>query len=177
MTAPVDIWRQVADRWTEVHAQIGDDQWRAATPCEGWTVRDLVDHLQWHGTALNLLGADTTPGDDWDRIRAGLDAVLSDPSRLQGTVEQFGGMPKQDLAAFLIGDRLIHTWDLARSLDVDDALPADAVAATMAGLQHAPPEFLRGRNPLGLDMMKPPVPTPQDASDQDAMLAFSGRRP
>ena len=177
MTAPVDIWREVADRWAEVYAQIGDDQWQDKTPCEGWTVRDLVDHLQWHATALSMLGADSKPGADWEQIRSTLDAVLSDPSRLQGTVEQFGGMPKPDLAAFLVGDRLIHTWDLARSIGVDDTLPADPVEATMAGLQHAPPEFLRGRNPLGLNMMGAPVHVPEDASDQDKMLAFSGRRP
>jgi uncharacterized protein (TIGR03086 family) len=177
MTAPVEIWRQVADRWTEVYAQIGDDQWQDKTPCEGWTVRELVDHLQWHATALNMLGADTTPGDSWDHIRSALDALLSDPAHLQGAVDQFGGMPAHDLAAFLIGDRLIHTWDLARSIGVDDDLPTEAVAATMAGLQHAPPEFLRGRSPLGLDMMGTPVDVPEDSDDQDKMLAFSGRQP
>ena len=120
MTAAADIWRQVADRWTEVHAQIGADQWQDTTPCEGWTVRELVDHLQWHMTALRMLGADTTPDASWDQIRSALDALLSDPASLQGTVEEFGGMAKHDLAAFLIGDRLIHTWDLARSIGVDE---------------------------------------------------------
>ncbi len=177
MTAPVDIWRQVADRWTEVYASIGDDQWDDKTPCEGWTVRELVDHLRWHATALRMLGADTGPGDDWTKIRSALEAVLSDPAGLQGTVEEFGGMPEHDLAAFLIGDRLIHTWDLARSIGVDETLPPNAVAVTMAGLQHVPPVLLRGRNPLGLYMMGDPVQVPDDASDQDKMLAFSGRQP
>lgn len=177
MTAPVDVWRQVADRWTEVRAQIGDSQWDAPTPCEGWTVRDLVDHLQWHASALGMMGADTEPGDDWTRVRAAFDAVLSDPARLQGVVDDFGGMPKPDLAAFLIGDRLIHTWDLARAIGVDDSLPAEAVHAALAGLQHAPADFIRGRNPLGLPMMREPVEVPDDASDQDKLIAFSGRRP
>ena len=86
-------------------------------------------------------------------------------------------MPKPGLASFLIGDRLIHTWDLARSIGVDDTLPPDAVAATMAGLHHAPSEFLRNPNPLGIRMMGQPVDVPADASDQDKMLAFAGRRP
>jgi hypothetical protein len=34
MTAPVEIRRQVVERWTEVHAQIGDGQWDNQTPCE-----------------------------------------------------------------------------------------------------------------------------------------------
>ena len=177
MTEPTEVWRQVADRWTEVYAQIGDDQWDNQTPCSDWTVRELVDHLRWHGTALGLLGAATGPQDGWEEIRSALEGLLADPSKLDGTVQEFGGMPKPGLAAFLIGDRLIHTWDLARSIDVDDTLPADAVAATMAGLEHAPREFLRSPSPLGIPMMGQPIEVPEDASDQDKMLAFTGRRP
>ena len=173
----MEIWQQVADRWTEVYAQVGDDQWDNQTPCADWTVRELVDHLQWHAKALTMLGADTRSGDGWNEIRAAFDAVLADPSNLEGTAQEFGGMPKPDLAAFLIGDRLIHTWDLARSIGADETLPADAVGATMAGLQHAPREFLRSPNPLGIHMMGHPVEAPVDASDQDKMLAFSGRQP
>ena len=177
MTAPHEIWGQVADRWSEVYAQIRDGQWDSPTPCEGWTVRDLVDHLQWHVTALQMLGADTQPGGGWEDIRSDLDALLSDPSRLEGNVNDFGGMPRSALAAFLVGDRLIHTWDLARSIGVDETLPPDAVAATMEGLQHVPVELLRGRNPLGLDMMGDAVAVPDDVTDQDKMLAYAGRRP
>ncbi len=177
MTTPMEVWQQVADRWTEVISQVGNDQWDNQTPCADWTVRDLVDHLQWHAQALNMLGADTNPQDGWGQIRPALDAVLADPTKLQGTAAEFGGMPKPDLAAFLIGDRLIHTWDLARSIGVDDTLPPDAVAATMAGLQHAPGEFLRSPNPLGIPMMGQPLALSDDASDQDKMLAFAGRRP
>ena len=177
MTGPMDIWQQVADRWSEVYAQVRDDQWDNQTPCADWTVRDLVDHLQWHARALRMLGADTTHDDGWAVIRSALDALLADPSRLAGDTPEFGGMPKPGLASFLIGDRLIHTWDLARSIGVDDTLPPDAVAATMAGLQHAPSEFLRSPNPLGIPMMGHPVDVPADASEQDKMLAFAGRRP
>ncbi len=177
MPTPLEIWQQVAERWTEVHGQIGEGQWDNRTPCADWTVRDLVDHLQWHATALSMLGADIRPGDGWKEIRAALDAVLADPSKLEGTVPDFGGMPKHELVAFLIGDRLIHTWDLARSIGADDTLPGDAVEAVMAGLQHAPPEFLRSPNPLGIDMMRHPVEVPADSTDQDRMLAFTGRQP
>ena len=46
----------------------------------------------------------------------------------------------------------------------------------MAGLQHAPSEFLRGRSPLGIDMMAAPVHVARDASDQDrcSPLAVAG---
>jgi uncharacterized protein (TIGR03086 family) len=86
-------------------------------------------------------------------------------------------VPAVTLAAFLIGDLLLHSWDLARSIGADEALPPDAVEATTIGLHHVPPALLRGTNPLGQKMMAAAVEVPADASPQDKMLAFTGRRP
>lgn len=177
MSGPIDIWGPVADKWTEVCARIGDADWDKQTPCSEWTVRELVDHtLQWQATGGAMLGAATTPGDDWETIRAAYAAHLSDPSNLEGTVDEFAGIPRQELAGFLIGDLLIHSWDLARSIGADETLPPVAVEATMAGLHHVPAELLRGRNPLGQAMMGPAVDISDDASIQDRMLAYTGRR-
>ncbi len=178
MSGPVDIWRQVADKWSEVYEGVADDQWVNATPCAEWDVRGLVDHtLGWQAEGGRLLGADIAGDADWGAIRAAYDAVLSDPSQLAGTVEQFGGIPRHELAGFLIGDLLIHSWDLARSIGADETLPPAAVEATTIGLHHVPPALLRGTNPLGAKMMGPAVEVPDTASAQDAMLAFTGRRP
>lgn len=178
MSGPIDIWRPVADKWTDVLVSVGDADWTRLTPCEGWTVRDLVDHtLSWQATGGAMLGAATAPGDDWETLREAYATQLADPSDLGGTVKEFGGVPKLELAAFLIGDLLIHSWDLARSIGADESLPSAAVEATMSGLQHVPPELLRGRNPLGQPMMGPAVEVRDDASVQDRMLAFTGRRP
>jgi len=177
MSGPIDIWRPVADKWTAVYARIDDSDWDTTTPCSEWTVRDLVEHnLDWQATGGALLGAATKPGDDWETIRAAYDAHLSDPSNLEGTVDDFGGIPKQELAGFMIGDLLIHSWDLARSIGADETLPPAAVEATMAGLHHVPAELLRGRNPLGQPMMGPAVDISDDAAVQDRMLAYTGRR-
>ncbi|MEO6145289.1 MAG: hypothetical protein ABIP19_15035 [Dermatophilaceae bacterium] len=124
-----------------------------------------------------MLGAATAPCDDWETIREAYAIYLSDPSNLAGTVEEFAGIPKQELTGFLIGDLLIHSWDLARSIGEDETLPPAAVQAIMAGLQDVPPALLRGHNPLGQAMMGPAVEIRHDASIQDRMLAFSGRRP
>jgi uncharacterized protein (TIGR03086 family) len=178
MSGLVDIWRQTAAKWSEVYGQVTDSQWDRLTPCKEWAVRQLVEHtLSWQAEGGRLIGAGTAPGDDWDRIRAAFDALLSDPSRLTGSVPEFGGIPKQDLAGFLIGDLLIHSWDVARSIGADEALPPDAVEAITIGLHHVPPDLLRGTNPLGQKMMAAAVEVPADASPQDKMLAFTGRRP
>ena len=143
-----------------------------------------VDRARARGSHPELAGRGRPPARrghrtrcNWDRIRAAFDALLSDSSQLTGSVPEFGGIPKQELAGFLIGDLLIHSWDLARSVGADEALPPDAVEATTIGLHHVPPELLRGTNPLGQKMMAAAVEVPADASPQDRMLAFTGRRP
>jgi len=174
----VDIYRQVASKWSTLTSAIASDQWDNATPCTDWNVRQLVDHVNgWQTQGGNLLGMHIPAGAAWPDIEAAFDATLSDPSRLTGPVPEFGGIPKHDLAGFLIGDLLIHCWDLARAIGADDTLPAAAVEATTMGLHHAPESLLRGTNPLGAAMMAPAVEVSDDASVQDKMIAYTGRRP
>src|SRR4051794_33857816 len=110
MSGPFDLWRQVADKWTDVYGGIDDSHWTLDTPCAGWTVRDLVDHtLGWQAEGGALLGMATKPDDDWEIIRAAYAEHLSDVSNLEGTVAEFAGIPKGDLAGLLIGDLLIHS--------------------------------------------------------------------
>lgn len=173
MTGPAEIWQHAADKFDEVLAQVGDDQWSAPTPCEDWTVRELVDHIvHWQGMGGGILGAGTSAGDDWQKIKPALATALRDPANLEGTAEQFNGMPKHQVAGFVIGDLLIHTWDLARAIGADEKLPQDAVEATMLGLERVPAEMMRGSNMFG-----PPLEVGDDASAQDKLLAFAGRRP
>jgi uncharacterized protein (TIGR03086 family) len=178
MAGPIDIWRLVADKWDTVYSSVGADQWELPTPCAEWNVRQLVDHtLEWQATGGALMGAATGDSGDWATIRAAYATHLSDPANLAGTVPEFAGVPREQLAAFLIGDLLIHSWDLARSIGADETLPAPAVEVTMDGLHHAPPELLRGHDPLGHPMMGSAVAISSDAPLQDRMIAFSGRRP
>jgi uncharacterized protein (TIGR03086 family) len=178
MSSALDLWRQTAAKWSEVYGQVTDGQWEKPTPCDEWTVRQLVDHtLGWQAEGGRLIGADTAPGDDWDRIRAAFDALLADTSPLTGNVAEFGGLPKQNLVGFLTGDLLIHSWDLARSIGADETLPPDTVEATTVGLHHVPPALLRGINPLGQKMMATAVEVPDDASPQDKMLASPAADP
>ena len=45
MTEPVALYRRVLDHFSDLVDSIQADQWTAATPCEGWTVRDLIEHV------------------------------------------------------------------------------------------------------------------------------------
>lgn len=172
MTEQGDIWREAAAKWGQVATQIGD-RWDDPTTCDGWTVRDLVDHtMHWQGQGGGILGAGTSPGDDWATIEPALSAALDDAANLEGTAEAMGGMPKQQVLGFVVGDLLIHSWDLARSLGVDDSLPDGAVQATLMGLERVPEAMLRGENMFG-----PAVEVSADASPQERLLGFTGRQP
>ena len=96
MSGPGDIWNLAAQKWNDTIAHVGDDDWDTATTCDGWTVRDLVDHaMHWQGLGGGALGAGTTPGQDWAEVQPAMAAALQDPANFEGTVEQFGGMPRQ----------------------------------------------------------------------------------
>jgi uncharacterized protein (TIGR03086 family) len=173
MSGPADIWRQAADKWTEVYAQVGDDDWGKPTTCDEWTVRDLVDHtLHWQAMGGGLLGAGTAPGAEWETIRPAVSDALDDPSNLEGIAPEFNNMPKHQVLGFVIGDLLIHSWDLARSIGADDTLPAEAVESTLLGLGRVPEQMLRSGNMFGA-----PVEVADDASPQEKLIAFAGRRP
>jgi hypothetical protein len=144
------IWRQAADKWNEVAAQVDDDQrGDPCATCPGWSIGDLIDHAM-HWQAQGAAGlTDVAPDASWDDVQAALSVALSDPANLEGTVDALGGMSKQQVAGFLIGDLVIHSWDLARSVGADDS-------ETMFG---------------------PPVEVGHDASPQEQLLGFVGRTP
>ncbi len=172
MTSVEQMWGMVAAKWADVNAQIAEADWEKPTTCDGWCVQDIVDHaVGWQITGGNVLGAGIAEGADWDTIQSAMTAALSDPANLEGEAEGFGGMPKQGVAGMVIGDLLVHSWDLARSLGVDETLPEEAVASTLMGLQRLPEQMLRGENMFG-----PAIEVAEDASAQEKLLGFVGRQ-
>ncbi len=168
-----DVWTLAADKWDEVVSQVGDDDWAKATPCDGWTVRDLVDHaMHWQGRGGGVFGAGVDSDADWATLKPALATALANPANLEGNVEELGGTPKQAVAGLITADLLVHSWDLARSIDADATLPEAAVESTLMGLQRLPEEMLRNDRMFG-----PAVEVADDASPQEKLIAFVGRTP
>jgi len=173
MTEVAEIWKQAAAKWNEVSAQAADADMDKPSTCPEWSVRELVEHtMHWQGAGGAALGAGTAPGQEWATVEPALSAALDDPANLEGTVAEFGDMPKQGVAGLVIGDLLVHSWDLARSIGADETLPVGAVEATLMGLRRMPEEMLRSATMFG-----PPIEVADDASPQDQLLAFVGRQP
>ena len=85
----IAIWNSTADSFSARYDAITDEQWAASTPCEGWTVKDLVDHAVGvqSGMVAGLVGADVAEGADWPTALEAIRAALETDGALEGTTE------------------------------------------------------------------------------------------
>jgi len=179
VTERLVLWRQVADGFSERLRAVGPEDWSLPTCCEGWDVTALVDHVigaqRMVPKALGASGDIDLAGDDrvrvWETVRDAADRSLSKPGALDEIVQlPFGEMPARDGLGFPLGDLLVHTWDLARALGVDDRLSEEACSVTYASLQPID-ALLRAPGYFG-----PKLEPAADADVQDKLLAFVGRQ-
>ena len=160
---------------------IADEQWESPTPCELWTVRDLVGHVVSVHRAI-LAGLDVTPppppADDadlataWHRATDEVVAGLTDPIRARAPVAgRFAPMPFEQLVGMLgCFDTIVHTRDLARATGQDEQLDPDAVTFSFSALLPND-DAIRGVGGYG-----PKLVPPAAADEQTRFLAFLGRR-
>src|SRR5689334_18689193 len=118
-----------ASTWTVAKAADAATHLDAPTPCEGWDVRTLMNHMlqtqqYFVGAARGQQGAPPTgeppallsdnPASDFLRARAEvLDAFAED-----GVVEKTG-----PVLGIAFADQLLHGWDLARASGQDGTMP------------------------------------------------------
>jgi uncharacterized protein (TIGR03086 family) len=180
-----DTAREEFDR--RVH-RVGEAQWDAATPCTEWSVYDLVNHLVaehlWaplllRGAALEEVG-DRFDGDvlgsepvrAWERASAESHAAFHRPGAVDGEVHtSIGLLPATEYAWQMTCDLTVHAWDLARGIKDDDTLDEELVAAIYAYVEPQVDSW------QGAGVFAPPVPMPEDAPQQDKLVALMGRRP
>jgi uncharacterized protein (TIGR03086 family) len=163
---------------------IRDDHWSAPTPCAGWTVRDVLNHLVGgnRGFAAVLTGeprpehaADQLGGDPLGAYRQSGEALVeafSRPGTMETTVTLPAGTVAGAVAVHLrLTEILVHGWDLARATgqQVGD-LPADLAEQelefSLIQLEKLPP----GRHPFA-----PPRPVSDGAPAIDRLAALLGR--
>jgi uncharacterized protein (TIGR03086 family) len=183
VTTYADRWRRVAGQFTDRVDRVPDDAWDNPAPCEGWVARDVVGHLTtWVPAFFERadLALPTAPsaGEDpagaWHALSAAVQSVLDTPD-VAGR-EFDGGPPgrmtvERAIDMLVLGDVVVHTWDLARAAGLDDTLDPEFVAEQYAGMEPLD-EILRASGHFG-----PKVPVPDDAPLQTKLIAFSGRDP
>ena len=171
MTDQITLWQSAAELFAARSQAITTDDLNRPTPCEDFNVAELTEHATSTQRSFGvLLGADTADDADLATAIASFSLALGKPGSLDGEVEHpgLGSMPKTDLLAIATNDMLIHAWDLAQALGIDDALPQANIDAAIAGLRAFPAHvkeivFSGAREPEA------------DASPIDELLALAGR--
>ena len=146
------VHRRALDEVRSFVAAIGGDQWTSPTPCDGWTVHELVNHIVagnlWAaelgrgrtiadvGSALDgdMLGDD--PVGAYDRSAEYAAATFEAPGALESPCAvSYGPVPGSVYAGHRFIDVLIHGWDLASATGQPTVLDPELVDACWEVLQ------------------------------------------
>ena len=187
MTGIAELHAQALDVTGRIVAGIPAGRWHAATPCAGWDVRALVNHL----VSGNLWAAELAAGARIDDAGGRLDGDLlgSDPAasyaesatsaaaafRRPGALDapcavSYGPVPGSVYAGHRFIDVFIHGWDLAAATGQDTTLDAGLLEACQKILEPQLDAF-REAGAFGGEVDVPP-----GASAQARFLARLGRR-
>jgi uncharacterized protein (TIGR03086 family) len=163
-------------------AAVTPDQLAAPTPCDGWDVRTLLNHLV-GGNAFFLARATGTPNPSRDQDFIGEDALGAFRASAARLTEAFGeeGFAARPvstpfgegvgavLVSMRINEFLLHGWDVA----VATGQPRDFDPRVVAFAERA----LHARQiPRGEGaMFGEQQPAPEGASPLDSLAAFTGR--
>jgi uncharacterized protein (TIGR03086 family) len=176
-------YRKVAARFTERAHEVPADAWDAPAPCEGWVARDVVRHMvEWMPGFFGASGVielppsptvDDDPLGAWRALDDRIQAAVDDPEVAGREVDTAAGRHTVEdaVGTFILGDVLVHTWDLARATGLDERLDPDEVHGMLQGMEPID-ELLRSSGHYG-----PRVEVPADADEQTRLIAFTGRRP
>ena len=180
----MDLIGSLDETFHHAHQVIGGvspEQYGDKTPCEEWTVRDLLEHMIGVVAGLGAAAAGSAPepfelapdpAGQFDQAAASALAAWRTPGVLDRVVDAGPGpMPGRVLAGINLLDTATHTWDLATATGQPTALPDDvARAALEASVATITPEIRPGR-------FGPEIAVPADASPTDRLVAFLGRTP
>ncbi|OEU92257.1 hypothetical protein DB35_07305 [Streptomyces abyssalis] len=169
---------------------VRDDQLAAPTPCETYSVRELLGHLYGlsqaftDAAAKNLgAGTDQDPGaslpqlpDDWrSRLPVQLDelaAAWRSESAWEGETQAGGVTLPGELAGLVaLNELVLHGWDLARATGQDYRGDPGSLRASIGMLSESQSAEERG------SMFGPVVQVPDDSSLLERAVALGGRRP
>lgn len=168
-------------------AAVAPDRWSDPSPCTGWTVRDVAEHVVGDAVryrlwvvgapeaevtasrALSFLGDD--PVAALDEIQGALRAALGEPGALDRTAAHpAGGIAVRELLELRLLEQTLHAWDVATGAGLDATID-DALCERLLG-SAATIERLRGH---GYYAPASALAGPGDTL-QDRLLRIAGRR-
>lgn len=159
------------------------------TPCRGWKLGHLLAHMvgQNHGFATAVREGSATTDDHvprhftpdaWrDSTRELLEAFqAADPSVdvVEPELATVGALPLHAVIGAQLLDTVVHTWDVARSLDLQFN-PTREIASAVLAVAVTVPDGPTRRRPGS--NFAPAQILPVGASDWERSLALLGRDP
>ncbi|MFI5936935.1 TIGR03086 family metal-binding protein [Actinoplanes sp. NPDC051494] len=167
---------------------ITDDHLAAPTPCPGWSVGTLLDHLLGLGWAFTQAARKSTEGEGsapqpsaehltphWrSRLPGVLDELSNawkDPAAWEGTSAAGGvTMPAEVTGMVAVNELTMHGWDLARATGQEYAADPRILEQLIGFLSAGPAEGSPG-------LFGPRVPLGDEATMLDQAVALAGRDP
>jgi uncharacterized protein (TIGR03086 family) len=186
MNGIAELHSEALDATGRIVAGIPADRWHAATPCGGWDVRALVNHV----VSGNLWAAELAAGGTIEGVGDRLDGDLLGPDpvgsyaasakaaaavfRVPGALDapcavSYGPVPGSVYAGHRFIDVFIHGWDLAAATGQDTTLDAGLMQACRQVLEPQL-ELFRGAGAFA-----GPLSVPAGATSQTRFLAMLGR--
>lgn len=169
---------RTASEWTASKVARAGNHLDAPTPCDDWDVQTLLNHMletqQYFVRSARGEQASPPAGKPPDDLIGDDPAAAYERGREQtirtfsedGVIERTG--PSLGIA---FSDTLLHGWDLAKATGQDTTMPEGLAAAAYEMVHGAFTDEQR------TGIFKPEVPVGSDASPQEKLLAFTGRRP
>lgn len=182
MTSIAQRYAAASARFTNLVESVSAGAWDNPSPCDGWTARDVLDHVV--STELDFLGQRGLPKPDiaslepvaaWPLVRDTLQSVLDDPGTAATAFDGYFGPTtvEETVDRFYSLDLLVHRWDLATAVGRADhaTLAPDELDAIRTNLSAIPAEVMRTPGLFG-----PEVAPAAGADDTTRLMNFLGRR-
>ncbi|WP_107765400.1 TIGR03086 family metal-binding protein [Nocardioides terrigena] len=161
--------------------EAADGQWDAPTPCEGWTVRDVVAHtieterdfLVRQGYEVGGSPDGSDPAAAWRAHATTVAGVLAQDGVAEREYDGYFGRTTiaATMADFYGWDLVVHGSDVARATGQDWSV-SEAEAASLHATADGWGDALYSEG-----VCAGAVPVPDDASTTDRLLARLGRDP
>ena len=179
-TTPSTTFTRRASAFTDILGAVGD-RWDAPTPCDGWTVRDVVQHvvdterdfLLRQGFELPVAPDPTRPEAAWLTHRAAVEELLADDDVADREYDGFFGRTTigETLADFYGWDLVVHGSDVARATGQPWHV-SEQEASVLLTIADGWGDALYSEG-----ICEDPVPVAADASPTERLLARLGRDP
>src|SRR5947199_6732790 len=184
MSRVIELTGQVVDR-------IEPSQLANPSPCDAWTVRDVLNHVTGGAEMFAVCVRDGTVPDEtlgalmtgdnlgsdyraaFHRAADHAEEAFAMPGAMERIVKlPFGEMPAAMALNIAIFDVTTHAWDLAKATGQSTALDPE-----VAGIAYEVAQTMLSDDMRNAGMFGPAVTVPDDASMADRLAGLAGRTP